>query len=183
MLPEGAKYIPCFVSEKVQNQLIQEIDTRNWRHDLRRRVQHYGFRYDYRARSIDVSDQLGPLPNWLRPTAEELMQKGLFAEFPNQVIVNEYLPGQGISAHVDCEPCFGDAIASLSLLSGCVMKFSRDGAMDLETYLEIGSLILLSGPARWKWKHQIPARKSDFVGSERLERSRRVSITFRNAQM
>ena len=180
MLPEGAKYFPEFVDARCECRLIQEIDARNWQNDLRRRVQHYGFQYDYRARKIDISDQLGPLPGWLAVLAEELTQRGPFSKKPDQAIVNEYLPGQGISAHIDCEPCFGGVIASLSLLSGCTMKFTKSGSADLEQYLEPGSLILLSGPARWYWKHEIPARKSDLVGSERHLRSRRVSITFRN---
>jgi len=41
------------------------------------------------------------------------------------MIANEYLPGQGISAHVDCVPCFSDRIASLSLLSPCEMVFQN----------------------------------------------------------
>lgn len=31
-----------------------------------------------------------------------LQQAGLFADTPDQVIINEYQPGQGISAHIDC---------------------------------------------------------------------------------
>ncbi len=52
------------------------------------------------------------------------MAEGFFSDVPDQVIANDYLPGQGISAHVDCEPCFGEVIASLSLLSACEMRFA-----------------------------------------------------------
>lgn len=60
----------------------------------------------------------------LQGLAERLVADGRFAAVPDQVIANEYLPGQGISAHVDCEPCFGEVIASLSLLSACEMRFA-----------------------------------------------------------
>jgi alkylated DNA repair protein alkB family protein 8 len=37
---------------------------------------------------------------------------------PNQVTVNEYIPGQGISPHVDTHTPFGEFIFSLSLGAG-----------------------------------------------------------------
>lgn len=37
--------------------------------------------------------------------------------------VNEYLPGQGIAAHVDTHDAFGHTLLSLSLASGVVMDF------------------------------------------------------------
>ena len=96
------------------------------------------------------------------------------------MIANEYLPGQGISAHVDCVPCFSDRIASLSLLSPCEMVFRNGKQGDrLSAILEPRSLLILSGAARYEWTHEIPARKSDEVNGERRPRTRRISLTFR----
>lgn len=97
----------------------------NWRAHLKRRVQHYGWRYDYRARRVTADMHLGPLPGWLAPLSARVGALPEFEQSPDQVIVNEYLPGQGISAHVDCEPCFGPAIASLSLGGSAEMDFRR----------------------------------------------------------
>tara|TARA_R110002020_G_scaffold27552_5_gene88816 strand:- start:4922 stop:5056 length:135 start_codon:yes stop_codon:yes gene_type:complete len=44
------------------------------------------------------------LPDWLLPIARRLVADGFFAAMPDQVIVNECLPGQAIAPHVDCEP-------------------------------------------------------------------------------
>ena len=44
----------------------------------------------------------------------------------NQMIVNRYSPGQGISAHVDLA-VFGDVVASVSLESAAMMEFSPKG--------------------------------------------------------
>ena len=44
----------------------------------------------------------------------------------NQMIVNRYSPGQGISAHVDLA-VFGDVVASVSLESAAMMDFSPKG--------------------------------------------------------
>ena len=41
---------------------------------------------------------------------------------PSFALVNEYLPGQGIALHLDYQP-FDRTVASLSLLSPCVMEF------------------------------------------------------------
>jgi alkylated DNA repair dioxygenase AlkB len=160
--------------------LIGRIDASLWRSDLKRRVQHYGYRYDYRARVARESDFLGPLPSWLDLVLDRLCAKGVFIQRPDQVIVNEYLPGQGISAHVDCEPCFGDCIASVSLLGGCMMDFARLGtSQTCPIYLEPRSLVVLRGAARKGWTHAIAARKSDPMTGTSVRRTRRVSLTFR----
>lgn len=49
-----------------------------------------------------------------------------------------------------------------------------------DLYLQPRSLILLSGAARYQWTHAIPARKSDNVNGFKIERERRVSLTFRS---
>jgi alkylated DNA repair dioxygenase AlkB len=97
---------------------------------------------------------------------------------PDHAIVNEYEPGQGISARVDCVPCYDDTIAILSLGSSAVMQFINCNEMQ-ESYLEPRRLIVLSGEARFRWMHAIPARKPDMVGGFKIERKRRVSLTFR----
>jgi alkylated DNA repair dioxygenase AlkB len=49
--------------------------------------------------------------------------------------------------------------------------------------LERGSLLVLAGPARYDWRHSIPARKSDRIGDQVISRGRRVSLTFRTVRM
>lgn len=124
---------------------------------------------------------LGPLPDWLARIAARLVSEGIFQTPPEQVIVNEYEPGQGIAAHIDCEPCFGDVIASLSSGSACIMEFTdtRSGEV-IEHYLEPRSRLILSGESRFNWKHGIPARKSDIINGITRPRGRRLSLTFRN---
>lgn len=180
MLPPDAELIDDFVTDTEAVQLLASIDSCPWLDDLRRRVQHYGYRYDYRARRITDDAYLGALPEWLAGLAARIYGEGIFAKKPDQVIVNEYLPGQGIAAHVDCEPCFGDTIASLSLGSSCVMEFTElDGSRRLSATLHTNSLLILRGDARYGWKHGIPARRSDIIGTAQCPRERRISATFR----
>jgi alkylated DNA repair dioxygenase AlkB len=183
-LPPGALYVAEFIDLPMQDALIAAVDERPWIEDLKRRVQHYGYRYDYRARTVTSDAYLGPLPDWATDLADMLHGKSWFEKSPDQLIVNEYLPGQGISAHVDCVPCFGDVIVSISLLSTCEMVFKERGTDDRrEAVLEPRSALLLSGPARFDWTHEIPARKSDTVNGQQLTRSRRLSLTFRTVQV
>lgn len=172
---QGLQYIPDCITQVEEQALISKIDDQPWLNDLKRRVQHYGYKYDYKARSVRPDSYLGSLPNWLKSITDKLPFR------PNQAIVNEYLPGQGISAHIDCEPCFDSTIASLSLGSPVIMQFTHPKTkQNEEIYLKPRSLIILSGEARYEWQHAIPARKSDTVGGFKIQRNRRISITYRN---
>lgn len=179
-LPEGLICLENYISQEGARMLFQHVDAALWRSDLKRRVQHYGYRYDYKTRQARREDYLGPLPGFLQKFADRLTDDGHFETTPDQVIVNEYLPGQGISAHVDCRPCFGDTIAMLSLLSGCVMRFAdQESSRKIDLYLQPSSLVVMRGPARQTWTHAIPSRKSDTVAGQKHVRSRRISLTFR----
>jgi alkylated DNA repair dioxygenase AlkB len=180
MLISGLKYLTGFVSEREEASLFVAIDKEPWLADLRRRVQHYGYRYDYKSRKVDPSMYLGALPPWSQPLTDRLMAAGYLETNPDQLIVNEYEPGQGITAHVDCVPCFGPVVCSITLGSACMMELSAvaDPATEL-LFLERGSLLVLADEARYKWRHAIPGRKSDRVDGQVIRRGRRVSLTFR----
>lgn len=148
--------------------LLDMLDRMPWLDDLSRRVQHYGWRYDYRSHRVHPDAYLGPLPDFLQHLAEELFSDGLLKCVPDQAIVNEYLPGQGIAAHIDCEPCFGPEIAMISLGDEYPMRFTNvSTAQAIDVWLPVGSACVISGPARYEWRHEIAKRKSDPVGGTR----------------
>jgi alkylated DNA repair dioxygenase AlkB len=173
----GLAYVEGWIAAEEERALLAAIDALPWSEELRRRVQHHGYRYAYKGRRVDAADQLGPLPGWAEALARRLVAEGRFATVPDQVIVNEYQPGQGISAHVDCVPCFGPTIASLSLGSGATMELGHKATGErASVWLAPRSLLVLTGEARYAWRHAIPARKSD---PGHGPRGRRVSLTFR----
>jgi len=183
MMPNGLVYHRHFVSPDEADALLGHVDASPWREDLRRRVQHYGFRYDYRARAVDPADRIGPLPPWLADLAERLAADGIFDRPPDQAIVNEYLPGQGIAPHVDRQPCFGPTVATLSLGGAISMQFDQGSATPrTDIRLAAGSLLVLTGEAWAAWRHGIAARKADVVDGRRIPRIRRLSITFRTVE-
>ncbi len=179
-LPSGATYHDDFLSPVEAAGAVLLLDQGDWDGGLKRRVQHFGHRYDYKARAVTRDSFLGPLPAWLENLGNRLVEVGCFDVAPDQVIANEYLAGQGISAHVDCEPCFNDTIVSISLLSCCEMIFrDKDSGARSSVILEPRSALVLKNEARYRWTHEIPARKSDLIEGERVLRSRRISLTFR----
>lgn len=180
----GLTLISGYISQDRHNELLSCVDEQLWSNELKRRVQHYGYRYDYKARAVNETSYLGELPDWLASIAQRLYEDRIFNTIPDQVIVNEYEPGQGISAHIDCTPCFGETIASLSLCSTCIMQLSNTKSGEKRDIpLHPSSLIVLSGAARYEWTHSIPARKSDIISGIKQERSRRVSLTFRTIEI
>jgi alkylated DNA repair dioxygenase AlkB len=49
-----------------------------------------------------------------------------------------------------------------------------------EVYVAPDSLYIMSGEARYIWKHSMLSRKTDMVDGKRIKRGRRISLTFRN---
>lgn len=177
----GLELYPDFITEKEEKELIKVIDNSLWLNDLKRRVQHYGYKYDYRARKIDNSLYLGELPNWCKIVYQKMIDEKIIDFVPDQAIVNEYEVGQGISSHIDCEPCFGDTIISLSLNSSCIINFEKvlNSKHKIGIFVEPKTLLVMKNESRFDWFHGIPQRKSDKFNNEITKRERRISITFR----
>lgn len=157
-----------FFPRDAQEWLVQWIDRRPWSSALRRRTQHYGYRYSYDRRALRRDDYLGQLPAALQRLAALVAAR--VSDFtPDQAIVNEYLPGQGISAHIDHPGNFGPVVASVSLLSPAIMEFARAGERR-DFVLSPGDLLVMREDARFRWTHAIPHHSQ-----------RRISVTFRSA--
>jgi alkylated DNA repair dioxygenase AlkB len=150
------------VSAEEEARLIAEVDKGTWNTSLKRRTQHYGIEYDYKKKWISSDDAAtATLPSWCQFLIDRLHERHIISSNPVQLLVNEYEPGQGIARHSD-SPAFGDLVLSLSLGSTCIMQL-RNGEDCIDVPLEPRSLLVLSGEARWKWTHEIPARKSDVI--------------------
>ena len=77
----GLKFIEEFLSPEEHAHCVKQVDAavNEWRNDLSRRVQHYGWRYDYKARAITPDMHIGALPAWLAKLAQRLYDEtGLF---------------------------------------------------------------------------------------------------------
>ena len=117
----GAVIVPDIVTEAEERRILLRISQAPWMSDLSRRVQHYGFRYDYRAPGAGRHDPAPPFPRWAEVIGTRLAPY-FDGAMPEQCIVNEYRPGQGIGMHAD-HASFGPVVVSLSLGDAWTMNF------------------------------------------------------------
>jgi alkylated DNA repair dioxygenase AlkB len=179
-LPGGFHYNRDFISAEEEAALadtISSIELANFELRgvvARRRVAFFG-------RTYDTGDGPSPpLPEFLFPLRERLAAWGRIepAAFA-MALINEYVPGAPIGWHRDA-PQY-DIVAGVSLLSECRMKFRpylpsgepspRRRTATHEITLERRSAYLMTGEARSRYEHHIPAVAS-----------LRYSITFRTVR-
>ena len=92
---DGLTIIPKFITKEEEQNLINEIKNNEWNHDLSRLTQHYGYKYNYKTRSITDNDYIGDLPDWISPFVDRIKNTNLIEKSPDQIIINRYLPGEG----------------------------------------------------------------------------------------
>ena len=201
----GLVLIEDFISESKEKELWDHFNHESapWEESLSRRVQHYGIPFNYRTLMLDYNRKVNPFPavlddvtcrmvdvaNNRRDKAEREGDENVVKRSPDmptftlgQLTVNEYEPGQGIAAHIDTYNCFGPEILVISMGSPVTMNMqNRETGQRKAVLLPARSLLLLSGPARYEWSHAIPSRLKDKVDGVILERTRRISLTFREA--
>uniref|UniRef100_A0A7I4EC52 tRNA (carboxymethyluridine(34)-5-O)-methyltransferase n=1 Tax=Physcomitrium patens TaxID=3218 RepID=A0A7I4EC52_PHYPA len=120
-----------FVTLSEEQELLREVDERSWQTLAKRRVQHYGYEFLYKTRNVDLSQKLGELPASLEPLLNKisLVPEIASAEEPtlpfDQLTVNEYPRGVGLSPHIDTHSAFEGSILSLSLGGPCIMEFRK----------------------------------------------------------
>lgn len=169
----GLRYVPNYMTESEEAALVTEIDAARWDTTWDRRRQPYGAAYG------PAKESAPQIPTWGLSLAARLLADGVTERLFDQMLINEYLPGQGIALHRDYEP-FDRTVASISLLSACVMDFrhSADNRR-ASLLLEPRSLLILSDEARYDWEHGIARRKNDVWQGLKIGRARRLSVTFR----
>lgn len=195
----GLYYFPEFLDGVTQREVMDWIDhddrKDDWCEDMKRRVLHYGWRYDYRAKT--TNERLGRLPEIFAKIAGQLamlrLPNGtrLFHQAPDQVLVNEYDNSrpkdkpkpQGIALHTDRTDCFDRTVATVSLGDDWEMKLQPiHGTPNQARQIMLvrRSALIMTGDARFNWKHGIMPRKSEKTEHGGLRpRQRRLSLTFR----
>jgi alkylated DNA repair protein alkB family protein 8 len=148
--PVGLVLCPDFISSEEEAALLQALDSLPWITDIKRRVQHFGFEFDYTTRSVNPAfGAVKPIPPLLSALFDRLRRAGM-PEVPDQITVNEYVPGVGIKYHVDTHAAFADGIASLSLGSAVSFEMRRAGR-HFGVALQPRSLLIMCGESRYAW--------------------------------
>ena len=173
----GFRLTEDYIDVQEERFLLEHVDAARWQNDFRRRIQQYGLGYaaDREGKPSWVRD----FPEWLLTLAGKAAQDSGFDRFPENCVINEYIPPQGIGPHRDYSD-FGPTVACLSLGSDIVMEFANlERSLKYPILVRARSFWVISGPARFEWTHGIAPRLHDLIAGERRRRARRVSITFR----
>jgi alkylated DNA repair dioxygenase AlkB len=173
-VPAGFSYIPAFLSESDERELIRFIETLSFAeirmHGVaaKRRTVHFGWLYGYESWKLTPGP---PIPDELLPLRN---RAALLIEQPpdmiEEVLITDYPPGAGIGWHRDA-PMFGPVVVGISLVGPARFRFQKRtaaGRESAEALLEPRSAYVLSGETRSVWQHSIQPMKQ-----------RRYSITFR----
>jgi alkylated DNA repair dioxygenase AlkB len=168
-VPSGFHYRDDFVAADEEASLIGEIDQVEFSTfemrgvAARRRVAFFGASYDAGGASV------APMPDFLLPLRDTLARWAkVEADAFAMALINQYPPGAPIGWHRDA-PQY-DIVAGVSLLSACRMKFrpyvsprdqiaspGRRRVATHEIMLERRSAYLMTGDARSRFEHHIPA--------------------------
>ena len=172
-LPEGLVFVPEFLSPGEEIRLLEFFRTLEFGSfemrgvQAKRRLVHFGWRYSFDSYRLTEAP---PVPVELQPLRDRAAALAEVApEDFAEALVMEYDNGAGIGWHRDAPP-FG-IVAGISLGNTCRMRFQRGKGEERVTAaldLPPRSIYLLTGDARTKWEHTIPAT-----------RELRYSITFR----
>uniref|UniRef100_A0ACD5UTB7 Uncharacterized protein n=1 Tax=Avena sativa TaxID=4498 RepID=A0ACD5UTB7_AVESA len=206
----GIHLVEEFVTAAEEQELLAAVDSKPWKRLAKRRVQHYGYEFLYETRNVDSKQFLGELPSFVSKVLNKIVTfpgvKNCTTNLVDQLTVNEYPCGVGLSPHIDTHSAFEEMIFSLSLAGPCIMEFRQypkgswrapstvNGTDEASiqdpqcirkaVFLPPRSMLLMSGEGRYAWHHYIPHHKIDDVSGQVIRRnSRRVSFTFRKVRV
>jgi len=200
-LPDTAYYIPEFINKDEEDLLLSQIGKTpgpKWTQLSNRRLQNWGGIPHPKGMIAEK------IPDWLQKSVIKVNHLGVFDEkLANHVLLNEYLPGQGILPHLD-GPMFYPTIATLSLGSHCVEHFYSQVEEEEEAsfkqfqdrivaslLVEPRSLLILKDDMYHKYLHGIEEITKDSLTEDIVNvkpsevdsvkaRSTRVSLTIRH---
>ena len=129
---------------------------------------------NFKKKKVRVGSFAG-LPLYSRLLVDRFAQYPCLAGFvPVELCNLEYLPqrGSAIDPHYDDWWLWGERLVTLNLLSDTVLTFADDSQPTSSVLVKLPrrSLVVVSGPARYKWKHAIQRQHIT---------SRRLAMTFR----
>ncbi|XP_014272536.1 alpha-ketoglutarate-dependent dioxygenase alkB homolog 6 [Halyomorpha halys] len=198
--PPTIYYIPDFINEPEENWILDKVYTApkpKWTQLLNRRLQNWG------GLPIPNGMIVEPIPSWLKTFMDKVSDLKVFNDGilrANHVLINEYLPGQGIMPHVD-GPLFYPTIATISCSSHTVLEFEKNFAPDEEkaddskisVFLQRRSLVIVKDTMYTDYKHTIRELKEDEIDEnilnsqlsqltlgDKLQRETRISLTIRH---
>lgn len=199
----GLSLYPNFVNDAEEASILAFLnhpEECTWRTDLSRRTMHFGGTYCIMPPRDEGPKPSKPeilqapsIPQELHWLLQRMVDSDIYKrnQKPQYCIVNEYTGNLGISAHTENFQ-FGEPVVGLSLGSPCPIRFHElaepfDGSVRSgkaakarktgrveDVQLPPRSLLVMNGPSRWSWQHEIVRSVKG-----RGPGWKRVSLTFR----
>ena len=184
MVVDGLQTIKNYVTKAEQTAILHDLNQYPFVDYAGKSCQEFGQNFSFYIDRF-TADYLPPA---VKALGDRLVTDGILTEEerPNYVLVNRYIPGQGIHPHVD-DNYYTDGIVSVTLMSGGSLNFFRDknnvyfdenpdignkykpNKMKdklLECgagYFEPGSLFAMHREGRYAYKHEMKRRYKDRV--------------------
>ncbi|KAL4709688.1 hypothetical protein ACJJTC_007419 [Scirpophaga incertulas] len=199
-MDSSAFYVPEYVSNEEESNIMSSVYAApkpKWTQLSNRRLQNWGGIPHVKGMIAET------IPPWLEAYLKQIHSLGLMnGKQPNHVLVNEYLPGQGIMPHLDGS-LFYPTITTISLGSHTILKFFEPNMEEdkksmshvFSLLLEPRSLLVLQDKLFHYYLHGIQDIKKDvldqsianlsmcskkYVLGKTLERNTRISLTIRH---
>lgn len=192
--PPTVFYVPDFISEEEEAHIVKNVYAApkpKWTCLSSRRLQDYG--------GVPHKNGMIPekIPEWLQLYMDKISNYDPFnGNKPNHVLINEYLPGQGIMPHTD-GPLFYPAVTTISCGSHASLEI-LEGDVNrkrvCQIFLERRSLIMWRDDVYSNYLHSISQNNEDVIGEDcvninkcksglkighPLKRETRISVTVR----
>nr|CAD7578426.1 unnamed protein product [Timema californicum] len=204
--PPTVFYVPEFITEEEEKRLIEQVNLApkpKWTQLAHRRLQNWGGIPHPKGMIAEK------IPDWLLTYTRRIETLGLFeGKSPNHVLINEYLPGQGILPHLDGS-LFYPTVSTVSCGSHTVLEFHRPPHSDVvptqsdvssghnlpSLLVEPRSLLVLQDDLYHKYRHSIAEVTRDTITDQIanlescwgrytigqcLQRQTRLSLTIRH---
>jgi alkylated DNA repair dioxygenase AlkB len=167
ILPEGFRYVPDFISESEESELLQVISTIELHtfvfqgFEAKRKSASFGFDYHFDSRKLK---QGAPIPAGFHPLVNKVRTYLSLDTEIGELLVLQYPEGAVINWHRDAPPF--DVIIGISLLADCTFrlrphdKTKRRRNAVIQVPIKRRSLYLMQGPARSDWQHSTAPAKT-----------------------
>ncbi|EZA57816.1 alpha-ketoglutarate-dependent dioxygenase alkB homolog 6 [Ooceraea biroi] len=201
-IPDTVCYIPNFISEEEETQIVKCVNSvpqPKWTQLSHRRLQNWGGIPHPKGMIAEE------IPSWLQRYIDKVAALNTFEKgiVPNHVLINEYLPGQGIMAHSD-GPLFHPVVTTISCGSHTLLDFykrletaeQQQPKLEFSLLLERRSLLVLRKDLYHNYLHSIAERDVDsiseasiknlhmctekFTEGQAIKRGTRLSLTIRH---
>ncbi|XP_012141260.1 putative RNA/DNA demethylase ALKBH6 [Megachile rotundata] len=168
-VPKLAMYVPNFITPEEEEEILRCVNNAplpKWTQLSHRRLQNWGGIPHPKGMIAEE------IPSWLMKYVNKISSCNIFEKekLPNHVLINEYLPGQGIMAHSD-GPLFHPIVTTISCGSHTLLDFYKrlDSTQQHELNLEFSfllerrSLLILQGDLYHHYLHSIAEKDTDVI--------------------